>query len=213
MAKKIYASEEFVRTSVLDLSTAKPLSWLLENYPELVTTSSNIIKTTISLHFNLEEDETFPLGLYVNDLASATELPIACSIYVNGEHVATLNESFPYIGIEANYISLSEVLTYTILLKHREITIMYDKGDGSYTVTNNLLVKRAEVLTKYNTEEFTPTEDYHPATKKYVDDSAKAFQDDYEQIEMLIQLDMLPAVHNFNGAILTDENGNVVLRY
>lgn len=32
------------------------------------------------------------------------------------------------------------------------------------------------------------------------------------QLEMLIAEDMLPAVHE-NGAILTDENGNVILRY
>ena len=34
-----------------------------------------------------------------------------------------------------------------------------------------------------------------------------------EQLTVLIEEDMLPAVHDTNGAILTDENGNVVLRY
>lgn len=33
------------------------------------------------------------------------------------------------------------------------------------------------------------------------------------QLEMLIEADMLPAVHDVSGAILTDENGNIVLRY
>ena len=37
--------------------------------------------------------------------------------------------------------------------------------------------------------------------------------DQVEQIEMLIEADMLPAVYNESGAILTDENGNVILRY
>lgn len=36
---------------------------------------------------------------------------------------------------------------------------------------------------------------------------------DAEQIAMLIEADMLPAVHDASGAILTDENSNVVLRY
>ena len=36
--------------------------------------------------------------------------------------------------------------------------------------------------------------------------------DDSEQIAMLTEADMLPAVH-YNGAILTDENGSIILRY
>ena len=38
-------------------------------------------------------------------------------------------------------------------------------------------------------------------------------QDDTETIALLIDTDMLPAVYNADGAILTDENGNVILRY
>lgn len=37
--------------------------------------------------------------------------------------------------------------------------------------------------------------------------------DQMEQLQMLIESDMLPAVHDANGVILTDENGNVILRY
>ena len=37
--------------------------------------------------------------------------------------------------------------------------------------------------------------------------------DELEQIAMLTEADMLPAVHDADGAILTDENGNVILRY
>ena len=40
-----------------------------------------------------------------------------------------------------------------------------------------------------------------------------ALPDDAEQIAMLIEADMLPAVHDASGAILTDEEGNIVLRY
>jgi hypothetical protein len=34
-----------------------------------------------------------------------------------------------------------------------------------------------------------------------------------EQLEMLIEADMLPAVYDVNGPILTDEAGNIILRY
>jgi len=33
------------------------------------------------------------------------------------------------------------------------------------------------------------------------------------QITMLVEADMLPAVHDASGAILTDENGKIILRY
>lgn len=37
--------------------------------------------------------------------------------------------------------------------------------------------------------------------------------DQMEQLNMLIETDMLPAVYNETNKILTDENGNVILRY
>ena len=37
--------------------------------------------------------------------------------------------------------------------------------------------------------------------------------DGLEQISILAEADMLPAVHDASGSILTDENGNVILRY
>ena len=42
---------------------------------------------------------------------------------------------------------------------------------------------------------------------------ASAGLSDLEQIAMLIDVDMLPAVHDSEGAILTDENNNVILRF
>lgn len=36
---------------------------------------------------------------------------------------------------------------------------------------------------------------------------------DLDQLALLVETDMLPAVHNESGAILTDSAGNVVLRY
>lgn len=39
------------------------------------------------------------------------------------------------------------------------------------------------------------------------------FPSDADQIAMLIEVDMLPAVYNTNGKILTDETGRIVLRY
>lgn len=37
--------------------------------------------------------------------------------------------------------------------------------------------------------------------------------DEAEQLAMLIEADMIPAVHDASGAVMTDENGNIILRY
>lgn len=42
-------------------------------------------------------------------------------------------------------------------------------------ITKNIILNPSEVLTKNNTHEYTPTNDYNPATKKYVDDSKIAY--------------------------------------
>ena len=50
----------------------------------------------------------------------------------------------------------------------------------AYQFTNDLVITKSpilnpsEVLTKNNTIEYTPTENYHPATKKYVDDKVSS---------------------------------------
>lgn len=48
---------------------------------------------------------------------------------------------------------------------------------------------------------------------KAFDDSGGGMPNEAEQLELLIETDMLPAVQDSNGAILTDENGNIIFRY
>ena len=43
-----------------------------------------------------------------------------------------------------------------------------------------------DVLTKTNTTEFTPTSNYQPATKKYVDDAIKAAIEKYNTEAMAL---------------------------
>ena len=48
----------------------------------------------------------------------------------------------------------------------------FGSGKESYVITS--MYSLSEVLPKNNTKSYTPTEDYHPATKKYVDDTIAA---------------------------------------
>lgn len=40
-----------------------------------------------------------------------------------------------------------------------------------FKVANNTLASSVKILTVNNSTVYTPTQDYHPATKKYVDDT------------------------------------------
>ena len=62
--------------------------------------------------------------------------------------------------------------------------IVFQKQDGVYTIESYLFVDGSKVLRKNNTTEYTPTSDYNPATKKYVDDTvANIDLTSYETIE------------------------------
>lgn len=49
------------------------------------------------------------------------------------------------------------------------------KSDGTIEVTTMMGANSSDVLSKYNTTSYTPTGDYNPATKKYVDDFVNGF--------------------------------------
>lgn len=59
--------------------------------------------------------------------------------------------------------------------------------------------KAVDVLTTTNATAFTPTADYHPATKKYVDDSIKAVPVDGTTIKFNDQGQLTLALSNANG--------------
>ena len=48
---------------------------------------------------------------------------------------------------------------------------------------------------------------------KNIPNSIQRVQSDAETLNLLIEEDMLPAVHTTDGEILTDQNGNIILRY
>ena len=64
------------------------------------------------------------------------------------------------------YIDPDGMTNYVFL--NSNIAIKFDSDNYSYVRT--LYTPKANILSKYNTIKYTPTADYHPATKKYVDD-------------------------------------------
>lgn len=91
-------------------------------------------------------------------------------------------------------------------------TISYDDTTGQwYNLKVYDYVNTGNVLTKDNHSEYTPTLDYHPATKKYVDDSISAIDIDGEhKVYTIIDTtseyvsDALPKMLDTFGQILAD---------
>ena len=60
-----------------------------------------------------------------------------------------------------------------------EMRVVQSQSTGQYLrieFTSRLLVREQDVITKTNTNTYAPTADYHPSTKKYVDDSIGALK-------------------------------------
>lgn len=88
-------------------------------------------------------------------------------------------------------------------------------GDLSALTTaakDNLVAAINEVAAEIPTVDSTLTKPGQAADAAAVGDRLSVLSED-ETISLLIEEDMLPAICNAGGEILTDQNGNIVLRY
>lgn len=127
----------------------------------------------------------------------------------------------------------------TYKLKDISKGIIYTVDIGDKSTSTSVSSSSAYMLATDNKISYTPTGDYNPATKKYVDDSISVKADqtaldevsalvgdtsvseqinnaiviatDDEILEMLAEIDMLPTVTDGDGSILADENENILL--
>ena len=94
-----------------------------------------------------------------------------------------------HLGLEGQYDSVSvkglygdSISTSGVIESKTDVrAVIFDEPNSSPTI-HKLTEKAnaASVLTKTNADAFTPTGDYHPATKKYVDDTGNAKVDKVE---------------------------------
>ena len=84
------------------------------------------------------------------------------------------NNSFEFTkGYIPNY-QLNGINNIFIAFTTKDTPSSYEyqnKVHNLIVTDEHTFLKKAEILTKSNTKEYTPTGDYNPATKKYVDDS------------------------------------------
>ena len=80
------------------------------------------------------------------------------------------------------------LINNTVAATSEVATYKYGQEPNEYIFTHKLSEKAnsSDVLEKTNTTEFTPTADYQPATKKYVDDAIKAAIEKYNTEAMAL---------------------------
>ena len=119
---------------------------------------------------NVEKFEDNKVYYFINDINEGTTTIIPILLYKGGEKNSIImiypNDRFitmSYSVSKNEFFSFSDMqsVKYNLVDKTREY-------NTSRSVTKK--VSAEQVLTKTNTTEFTPTSDYHPTTKKYVDD-------------------------------------------
>ena len=119
---------------------------------------------------NVEKFEDNKVYYFINDINTSTTTLVSISLYKNNEKVNTMviypNDRFITMGYKSStneFFSFSDMesVKYNVVNKTREY-------NNSRSVTKK--ADADQVLTKTNTTEYTPTSDYHPTTKKYVDD-------------------------------------------
>lgn len=139
-----------------------------------ITQSGNIPLVSMSASFRKVGDNNETVFMYARDSSSIRVAP-ATVIYNNKDYTALQVEVNGEADIMnfVGYFDRPPLLTW---VPYREET-----GSGEVIlneeINNNIdvfatkeFVYSSNVLTKNNTSAYTPTNDYHPATKKYVDD-------------------------------------------
>lgn len=101
---------------------------------------------------------------------------ILCNLQKVGDVVTIIMESITKIDTE--YFAATTIIG----VNTSSNTITYSDSGGLY------LVDKDKVLLKDNTTSYTPTSDYNPATKKYVDDKINSDSEDNEIIQILNNL-------------------------
>ena len=120
---------------------------------------------------NVEKFEDNKVHYFINDINESATTLVSISLNKNNEKVNTIvlypNDRFItmiYKSSTNEFFKFSDMesVKYNVVDKTREY-------NNSRSVTKK--ADTDQVLTKTNTTAYTPTADYHPVTKKYVDDN------------------------------------------
>lgn len=118
-------------------------------------------------YINLLPTGAQPDACFYNDAQAAGTIVVS----YNGSRLVSLD--FPPSEL-ACIMCNKDYKTVQLYCNGSNVKIKYDESGTAKDPIIDLAVRTSKVLTKTNTDEYTPTADYHPATKKYVDDNCKS---------------------------------------
>lgn len=147
---KDYNDLDNIPIKTIELTDNKFKPYLLEETGMYKVVSSSPSILNIGLTGNVGEETEKTIGHFGMS-------PLYCFVRI------MRSTQSDYLSIDVFPIT-NNVLYYVRILKY----------NGVWTSEN----KKINVLDKNNSEEYTPTKDYHPATKKYVDDSVGNVSDE-----------------------------------
>jgi len=104
-----------------------------------------------------------------------------CLVQIGEPSLGSLRHIYTLVEYAVNFASNKQSGTLSLNIYNEEQQLrrlhFYLENNGTTArcgeASTFQLVRDTDVLTKTNTSSFTPTQPYHPATKKYVDDSIK----------------------------------------
>lgn len=139
------------------------------NYSD--TSSFNITSSTILNKLKSYIDKYGVWGTAIYLVTNhRTDLYIPVRVAVTGTTTSGTNE-WSYKAVKAKDSSIDIMVSRLVVVSKRSDGTYTRIEVGGHTVAT---VSPSSVLKKTNTTAYTPTENYHPATKKYVDDQVAA---------------------------------------
>lgn len=149
-------------------------SWLLENYPDVIETAVVQNMRVFQIKVMPDDSVNIPSGVYVIDgLYDHMQFVTSSGTAISWWKPPTTEGTWFSFGRRPTTQG-SETVQYEFQ-EGRNIVSFVIASDGTYnTRTARQQVWKDEVLLRTNTTQYTPTTDYHPATKKYVDDTVSA---------------------------------------
>ena len=135
--------------------------------------------------------------------------------YLNAQGEGDVYEVIDSAKLDSDYITFSwTVGRHAAMYKGNvrfNVCLKETNSDNIVTREFNTTIATLPILEGLETSEQIVTE-YPDILEQWKEMLLESFKTD-AQLHLLIEEDMLPAVHTTDGKILTDQNGNIVLRY
>ena len=191
-----YATEKYVDDSMANIPTYDDteVRGLIENINDLPLLSSICMKNEDGSFVQISGVRPIDFELvpkdktvtYFDDITNTSILNNAyLGLYKDGELTnVTLRISSIFPIVTIGYRTSNQQLVFGNTYN----TIVYNLADGTKSTNDSYSLSAkansSNVLSKTNNTEFIPTGDYHPATKKYVDDSIANAQLGGEEVDL-----------------------------